>query len=1221
MMITSFLDSFEEARKTARERRFETEANVFQGEGEKARSLLETYKEEQKQFEQNQQRKRKAKNEIIKLDQDIEQINNDISANEAERVRLLDDERNKLQEIVDLQQELNDLKKQGRTQKYIDTENKLNTAKNEAIDITNRKSANSANRINLNSQRDDKLSARQASIQRKEKYEDAARRNVEAMQRQDENYARISVNGRGLRYNQGAAIAANGNLQAANVAAKNSTVAKASSRLKSIEASPYMKIASKVVDVVEFAIDKMTEYARLHAENQMRMMEAAISVSLNKMSSSLSAWQDALNGAYEAQMNAISSTQTLVSASNANELANLKMQNTWTNWIPIWGNLNKMEETELELRQKIQEMELSNAQKRLAKTQEFAKRIDDYLKKQDKAIHQFQRTSGMSNTQTNVFEKRMLTQASTFANYNKTIEDAVKFQTDYTQQSGRSINMSNADYEKSMAVGRLVGDDNFVQFSSEMNLFNKSVSSSAEIMYDMYKSANKMGLSQQKLTKSVLSNMKLAEKFSFKNGVKGFMELAKWSENVRFNLGSLGGIIDKAQDDGLEGAVTQAAKLQVLGGRFAMGADPIAMQYEAWNDPAAYAKRIQSMFKGMGTIDQKTGETNFNGMEMNLIKAATKAIGMDPTDALNMLREDNKKNVVKKQLGNNTKLKGEALDGVINRAFRDDDGVWKVNMIGGGTKAVADIDKSDIKDIVSDNNDEALIQYAQKTLSVEEEINKTTKQINAFLGAGTFDNFKSTAMADNKKTLEAYVENAESVMSTIIKTRQDATKALEEQLFGLNTILSDYSSDVATVNKYAAEAKKRYEDMLAQLHKVEAERVANIAKTENEQKEYKEDYENAGNRLTKAWYKGRLAEGEELKKNGGERDSLTSKGLSAGWTGTKTFIKALFGFDDGVATATNGKPMAVAASNVVPIQDGATTALSDPKDTAIFAKNGGPFDTLFNDVFGRINDVYNEMHDNTSSDVIPTEPLGKDAIFAKSPSMFTQATNVTPTNDGKVQIAKSDPKGTATFAKTGGPFDTLFNDVFGRINDVYNEVHNETYSNTSSDLIPTEPLGKDAILAESPSISAQATNVTPINDGKVQVAKSDPKDTAVFAKTGGPFDTLFNDVYNEVHGNTSSDVIPTEPLGKDVILAEPPSISAQSTEFSSANDGKVQIEPVNIKIDGKLELTGSNGQTVDIISELNNNPMLVRAISDMIVQNISTKYYGGRPVGNSNFRK
>lgn len=1010
MRITSFLDGFEDARKTAREKRFEKEANVFQGEGEKARSLLETYKEEQKQFEQNQQRKRKAKNEIIKLDQDIEQISNDISANEAERIRLLDDERNKLQEIVDLQQELNDLKKQGRTQKYTDTENRLNTARNEAIDITNRKSANSANRINLNSQRDDKLNARQVSIQRKEKYEDAARRNVEAMQRQDEKYARISVNGRGLRYNQGAAIAANGNLRAANAAAKNSTFAKASSSLKSIKGSPYMAIAGAVVDVVEFAIDKMTEYARLHAENQMRMMEAATSVSLNKMSSSLSAWQDALNGAYEAQMNAISSTQTLVSASNANDLANLKMQNTWTNWIPIWGNLNKMEETELELRQKIQEMELSNAQKRLAKTQEFAKRIDDYLKKQDNAIHQFQTTSGMSNTQTNVFEKRMLTQASTFANYNKTIEDVVKFQTDYTQQSGRSVNMSNADYENSMAVGRLVGDDNFVQFSSEMNLFNKSVSSSAEIMYDMYKSANKMGLSQQKLTKSVVSNMKLAEKFSFKNGVKGFMELAKWSENVRFNLGSLGGIIDKAQDDGLEGALTQAAKLQVLGGRFAMGADPIAMQYEAWNDPAAYAKRIQGMFKGMGTIDQKTGETNFNGMEMNFIKAATKAVGMDPTDALNMLREDNKKSVVKKQLGNKTKLKGEALDGVINRAFRDDDGVWKVNMIGGGTKAVADINKSDIKDIVSGNNDEALTQYAQKTLSVEEEINKTTKQINAFLGAGTFDNFKSTAMADNKKTLEAYVENAKSVMSTIIKTRQDATKALEEQLNGLNTILSDYSSDVATVNKYAAEAKKKYEDMLAQLHKAEAESAAKEAQTKKDwadvQRNYREgkDYHGVGG------YFSNIGQGQKL--NASRTKYKWNNGNYIGAIGQATvgslgqLVGNLFGASaasvddvlsavdnvvhDGVATATNGKPMAVAASNVVPIQDGATTALSDPKDTAIFAKTGGPFDTLFNHIFKKIDEIYSVakatsiLPQITDMQVMPREPIGKNPMYANS---------------------------------------------------------------------------------------------------------------------------------------------------------------------------------------------------------------------------------------------
>ena len=1015
MGINSLFEIFEDARKTARETRFEKDANVFPGEGEKAKSLLEDYNDEQKQFEANQRQKRKAKNEIKKLDEDIAQIDNDISANEIERVRLLDEERNKLQEIVDLEKQLQSLKSQGRenTQEYTDTENALNTSKNEIVDIANRKSRNAGDRATLDNQRADKAQAKQIASSRKERYEDLARGNVEAMQRADKKYARISIDGKGLRHNQNAATQAAENFHAANIKAKGGTIAKANSAIKSFKGNPYMLIAEKAVDAIEFALDKMTEYARLNTENQMRMMEATTSVSLSKMSSSLSAWSDALNGAYEAQMNAISSTQSLVQASNANDLANLKMQNTWTNWIPILGSLNKMEETELEFRQKVQEMELSNAQKRLAKTHEFAKRIDDYLKKQDNAIHKFQTFSGMSSAQTNVFEKRMLNQASSFAEYNKTIEDAVKIQTDYTQQSGRSVNLSNNDYRKSMAIGRLVGDDNFTQFSSEMNLFNQSVSSSAEIMYDMYKDANRMGLSQSKLTKSVLSNMKLAERFSFKNGIKGFMELAKWAENVRFNLGSLGGVLDKAQDDGLEGAVTQAAKLQVLGGRFAMAADPIAMQYEAWNDPAAYAKRIQGMFKGMGTVDKKTGETTFNGMELNLIKAAAKPLGMDSTDALNMIREENKKDTVKRQLGTSTQLKGEALDGVINKAFRDEDGVWKVNMIGGGTKAVSEINKSDISNIVSDNNDEALTQYAQKTLSVEEEINKTTKQINAFLGAGTFDNFKATARADNQKTLDAYTKNAESVMSTIIKTRQDATKALEEQLNGLNTILSDYVSDVNKVNTAAREAELNYKKMLGKLKEMEAETAANKARTENEQKAFKKDYDNASNPITRAWYKGRLAEGEELKKNGGERDSFTSKGLAAGWTGIKTFVKDLFSFDDGAATTSNGKPMAVAASNVVPIHDGAaTTALSDPKDTALFAKVGGPFDTLFNQIFKRINDVYNitrstsyvsdlsenlerninnqtytkvlnPYQNNVDDSVTPREPLGSDFIFAK----------------------------------------------------------------------------------------------------------------------------------------------------------------------------------------------------------------------------------------------
>ena len=147
----------------------------------------------------------------------------------------------------------------------------------------------------------------------------------------------------------------------------------------------------------------------------------------------------------------------MLEAQNATTLASMKLSHTWTNWIPIWGSINTYQETALEMENKIAESRLANAAKIIQQTNEFTKLTDDYLRKQDKAIHQYQAQNGLTVQQTKVYEERMLTQAETFAHYNKTIEDVIKLQTDYIQQSGRSVNFSNTDMEKSLAVGRLVG--------------------------------------------------------------------------------------------------------------------------------------------------------------------------------------------------------------------------------------------------------------------------------------------------------------------------------------------------------------------------------------------------------------------------------------------------------------------------------------------------------------------------------------------------------------------------------------------------------------------------------------------------------------------------------------------------------------------------------------------------------------------------------------------
>ena len=148
----------------------------------------------------------------------------------------------------------------------------------------------------------------------------------------------------------------------------------------------------------------------------------------------------------------------------------------------------------------------------------------------------------------------------------------------------------------------------------------------------------------------------------------------------------------------------------------------------------------------------------------------------------------------------------------------------------------------------------------------------------------------------------------------------------------------------------------------------------------------------------------------------------------------------------------------------------------------------------------------------------------------------------------------------------------------------------------------------------SPMFTA-ASSVIPINDGSVQLAKSDPKDSAIFAKTGGPFDTLFNGIFAKI--NEVSEILPKSmsynmPIDIRKSLSESLSHSKDTT-----NNPNIQINPIKIELNGKLELTNSNGQSVDIINTIKNNPMLLRQLSELISQSINENIYGGKSTFNA----
>lgn len=350
----------------------------------------------------------------------------------------------------------------------------------------------------------------------------------------------------------------------------------------------------------------------------------------------------------------------------------------------------------------------ANVQKAFLK---LAQHVEGTLTKAEAAANDMGINLGFSGKQLDTFKRSMLDTQVTIAKWGKTMEDAQKIQNEYTEATGRNIQFTTEDFDSSFAFDKLVGQDGLSnQLTAGMELFNHSVSDSNEMFFEMYKNVSKIGLNSRKYFKDLQKNLSLAEKFQFKGGLKSLMEMSKWAQNVRFNMGSLDNILDKVQTGGLEGIIEQSAKLQVLGGNYAMGADPLAMAYEAFNDPSSLAKRLNKMLVGEGTFNSKTGEVDFSGFSQMKVRAMAEATGQDYKDLLNQARQMIKGNIVNKELNGKYKWSDEDKSLITNKA-RLVNGEWKIAMDNNVDKSVSTLSPQDLDHLKPTNNEEKLVNY------------------------------------------------------------------------------------------------------------------------------------------------------------------------------------------------------------------------------------------------------------------------------------------------------------------------------------------------------------------------------------------------------------------------------------------------------------------------------------------------------------------------------
>ena len=719
----------------------------------------------------------------------------------------------------------------------------------------------------------------------------------------------------------------------------------------------------------------------------------------------------------------------------------------------------------------------------------------------------------------------------------KNNEDMAKMQAKYNDATGRNQMMGQDDLVKSFQLGKVLGDDNLAAtLLGDMDYFNKSIAEGTDLIYDMFKQANKAGVSNKKFAKDLQKNLKLAQKYTFKGGIKGMMEMSLWAQKTRFNMESIGEVVEKGLKGGLQGAIEQSAKLQVLGGKAGMLSNPLAMLYEFGNDPGAAAKRINEMTEGFGRLNSQTGEVDFSMSDNLQLRAIAEAYGMDPTELRNQATQKIKSQHIDQQLNGNYTDEQKAL--IYNKAQLDPETKkWMVTM--------ADGTKKDVNDI----QDNEWVQLMPTEEAIEDHVSKIHDLLAQTLGA---QNYSNAVLADGTK----------DILSEEQKKRIDNSLTLVHENYETTSNLIKMGAEHAT------ESQKNANDALIASTGAVKEMFDNMELSQKDAVKQLNEFNNK----TGAVYNALGLVKAELTGDKGAVQRFKNAILEA--AGALADLAGVAG-PAGQALGSQASSDAQVVGDIIKDmfdndKDFESQVNESYKELTTYMKNN------------HLTDL-NNLTDKQRSEVFEIFSMGnishRDLIERMSDrGLLNSNYEEDFTNRGAQALLDGLKVWQNTYKEEGYTPKKL-----GA------KKNAEVFHHQNADLInydPSSPLMADGFAqANGTSMMTSAAKVTAINDGSVQLAQSHPQDSALFAKAGGPFDTLFNKVFSKVDNIYNS---------------------------LAGNGGSTQsIAPIQLNVSGELNLK-SDGQSVDLLGMIQNNPSFLATMSQMIVTQLSRNVNGGK---------
>ena len=241
--------------------------------------------------------------------------------------------------------------------------------------------------------------------------------------------------------------------------------------------------------------------------------------------------------------------------------------------------------------------------------------------------------------------------------FNKTTDELIKMQGKYSEVLGRNVQLTSEQKVDMLAMEKFLGEDGTMDIANNLENFGLGMSDSAEFIKETIDDATKYGIHAAKLTKTVRENIKMAQNYTFKDGLRGLENMAKKATALKTDMTLVAGFADKVST--VEGAITTGAQLQVLGGSYAIGSDPLSMLYESLSDMEGLFDRAVGMAKGKVFYNEQTGQMEMGAMDRYFMKQAATSMGVDYGKMMDVAFRQGSLGMIEAQAKGNANISGD----------------------------------------------------------------------------------------------------------------------------------------------------------------------------------------------------------------------------------------------------------------------------------------------------------------------------------------------------------------------------------------------------------------------------------------------------------------------------------------------------------------------------------------------------------------------------------